>query len=585
MNNILKTVALLLLISLTSCEKETNQAVEGLPPAPFSNKKYTVDELPNDIKDFYYQLTDQNSNKAEQITDNTIDAIFSENSIVGNTDQQNNSNYSVGYVFDDTPENIIYNLVINKDSTGTIVGKKFKYICNPSDYNNFRTHNFDFKYFVGVTEVSTFSTNNSGRGAFNKSGDDLPCPVVLPSPTGSLGGGGSSSNNTGFNTTVLGYNTSAGTGNFSATFGGTTYYSGGGTSGSGASGGGSFNCTSHDYCIPNGYGGYNYSCGDLRPSHNHNKSGDPCNTNTLPSGIVPINLVPYYLQNIKLVIPFNRYQSLFLANNDAVVHQLWYVIDFSPAALTPEYKQFWIDLVEKMRNDSTLYPTITPFLIEKYIDDSQLDPCSKGVFQQVKNTTNCDFANVLAKLGAKNTYYNTTMISAVPPSRKPAQTVRNSAFNYTIYISTDYTSKTKLFIAASMLHELVHAYFMSLFDDFNKGRPNNPNAYNDFAILFQKFVDKTYPGSGDAAHHEQMATDYVNAIAAALQEYQPGLPQQVYKDLAWGGLQEAPVFNTLYPVGSVERQRIINRYSSEQTGHPIGQGTPNEQFPSGQPCN
>lgn len=82
-----------------------------------------------------------------------------------------------------------------------------------------------------------------------------------------------------------------------------------------------------------------------------------------------------------------------------------------------------------------------------------------------------------------------------------------------------------------------------------------------------------------------MATDYVNAIAAGLQEYQPGLPQQVYQDLAWGGVQEAPIFDTLFPVGNAERQRIINRYATEQTGHPIGQGTPNEHNPVGQPCN
>ncbi len=224
-------------------------------------------------------------------------------------------------------------------------------------------------------------------------------------------------------------------------------------------------------------------------------------------------------------------------------------------------------------------------IIEEQIDDSQLDPCAKGVFQQIKNTTNNDFAKVLAKLGADGSVYNTTMISAVAPSGRPAQTVKNSPFNYTIYISTDYVGKTKLFIAASMLHELVHAYFMSLFDVYYNGNPPNPNAYNDFAILFQKFVDKTYPGSNDVAHHQQMATDYVDAIASALQEYQPGLPQQVYEDLAWGGLEEAPIFSTLFPLGSSERNRIINRYYSESQGNSYGYNSPPVQTPLGQPCN
>lgn len=91
-----------------------------------------------------------------------------------------------------------------------------------------------------------------------------------------------------------------------------------------------------------------------------------------------------------------------------------------------------------------------------------------------------------------------------------------------IYISTDYAGKTKLFIAAAILHETAHAYFMSLFDDYHNGNSTNPNAYNDFAILFQKYVDKSFPGSSDAAHHEQMAITYVNAIALSLEESQPG---------------------------------------------------------------
>jgi hypothetical protein len=240
--------------------------------------------------------------------------------------------------------------------------------------------------------------------------------------------------------------------------------------------------------------------------------------------------------------------------------------------------------INQMIQNPGVFNSIKPFIIEKQIDDSQLDDCSKGVFQQIKNTTNCDFAQVLAKLGAgKN--YNTTMISAVPPNQRPGQTIWNSPYNYTIYISTNYSDKTKLFIATTELHELVHAYFMSLFDDYNNGNPSNPNAYNDFAILFQMYVNKTYPGSGAVAHHQQMATDYVNAIASALKEFQPGLDQQIYDDLAWGSLQEAPIFDTLFPVGSSNRERIINRYTSESIGSPYGQGTPNEQTPVGQPCN
>ena len=243
------------------------------------------------------------------------------------------------------------------------------------------------------------------------------------------------------------------------------------------------------------------------------------------------------------------------------------------------------------------YKTVKVALqIENQIDDTLLNPCSKGVFQQVKNTTNCDFASVLVKLNSKASVYNTKIISQVPPTGyAPAQTIKNSPFNYTIYISTDYTTKTKLFIATSLLHEMVHTYFMSIYDDYYNGNPPNPNAYNDFSYLFDFYVKKKYPTSTDPAdiHHQQLATDYTDAIARALQEYQTGTPvpnnvppDQIYSDLAYGSLKDTPaVFDALFPLGNPNRQRILNRYACEQVGSTIGAGTPAEQNPIGQPCN
>jgi hypothetical protein len=35
----------------------------------------------------------------------------------------------------------------------------------------------------------------------------------------------------------------------------------------------------------------------------------------------------------------------------------------------------------------------------------------------------------------------------------------------------------------------------------------------------------------------------------------------------------------------LNRERVLNRKATEQTGNSIAQGTPNEQTPMGQPCN
>lgn len=223
--------------------------------------------------------------------------------------------------------------------------------------------------------------------------------------------------------------------------------------------------------------------------------------------------------------------------------------------------------------------------IEDKIDDSKLDPCTKSVIEQLKNITNYDIAQVLTKLGANKSVYNTTMISAVAPSGNPAQTIRTSAYNYKIYISTDYENKTKLFIASLQLHELVHTNFFSLIDDCLI--QNNCQLLVTFPELWEYYVsvcDNQYP-SNPSSHHEQIANSYVTAISAALQEYQPGLPQQVYEDLAWNGLEGTTVFNTLHPIGSASRQRILNRKAAEQSGHPVAEGTSQEQINYGQPCN
>ena len=122
-----------------------------------------------------------------------------------------------------------------------------------------------------------------------------------------------------------------------------------------------------------------------------------------------------------------------------------------------------------------------------------------------------------------------------------------------------------------------------------------PVFLNSFASIFQAYCDKKYPPASVTAaniHHLEMANHYVDAIARALQEFQTGIPvvtgasqQQIYNDLAWGGLNGTPVFDATYPIGNPNRQRILNRVACEQNGTPIGQGTLFQQNPIGQPCN
>jgi hypothetical protein len=266
-----------------------------------------------------------------------------------------------------------------------------------------------------------------------------------------------------------------------------------------------------------------------------------------------------------------------------------------------EYNQNAINLANeaiiRMIANPEIFKTLIPFIIEKNIIDTDLDPCPKSVLTQLKNTTVCDIVQVLAKLDADNTAYNTIIKSEVPPDGNIAQTIRNSSFNYTIFISTNYTGKTKLYIANLLIHEMVHAYFLSIVDDYKSNPLNNQFLYdlNSFPSLFQAYCDKKFPpalGTSQNIHHLEMANYYVDAISRALQEYQTGIPvatnsipNQICTDLAWGGLNSTPVFEDTYPIGNPNRERILNRYAAEQTGNTIGAGTTNSQTPISQPCN
>lgn len=239
------------------------------------------------------------------------------------------------------------------------------------------------------------------------------------------------------------------------------------------------------------------------------------------------------------------------------------------------------------------YKTIarTDHTFNTLIDFSSLNPCPKDVMSKLMNTQQLNVANILKKLGANLGKYNVVVKTETPIKGTPAATIRTSQFNYKIQISPDYTSATKLFRATNILHELVHAYFISLKDDYSSSNPPNSSVFNDYPTLFQAYVDKKYPGQTDDAHHIEMANQYVNAIATSLQEYNkyadPNtlVPFQVYEDLAWGGLKGTPVYETKFKVGTSERLRVENRYACEQSGHPVGYNTPQLQNTVGKPCN
>jgi hypothetical protein len=127
--------------------------------------------------------------------------------------------------------------------------------------------------------------------------------------------------------------------------------------------------------------------------------------------------------------------------------------------------------------------------------------------------------------------------------------------------------------------------------DDNKNPTTTP--LNNFPALYQAYELKKYPGGATVAQYDQMAKDYVDAMALALQEYYinnkpllfPLASYEVFTDLAWGTLQEASIFNEKYKDGDPAKERILNRYRTESTGQSVETGTTKQQNPVGEPCN
>ena len=221
--------------------------------------------------------------------------------------------------------------------------------------------------------------------------------------------------------------------------------------------------------------------------------------------------------------------------------------------------------------------------IEDQIDNSKLDPCPKAIMDQLKNTSNSDITKILTKFGANSIYTVDMKMGAMQKPGDFAETTTISKNNYLITVTqNDFTSATKLFKATALLHETIHAYMLSVIEDYNTFPNNAPFA--NFPELFNIYVSKINNVTNAVyAQHEDMANKYVDAIASALEEYQAntGIPssladKQIFLDMAWSGLRGTDVYNKKFPAGGVDDSRIIARIGAEQS---------NGNTAIGKPCN
>ena len=231
------------------------------------------------------------------------------------------------------------------------------------------------------------------------------------------------------------------------------------------------------------------------------------------------------------------------------------------------------------------------------IKDNNLDPCGKSALEKLKNLKQNDITKMLQRFGGPISPYDVTMQKG-PVLGGPSvfgQTIKLSDNNYQITINQDYLNgvidsepnspPTDLSVATTLIHEIIHAYFLSIID---QQKSTGNSSLSDFPTLFEAYVRSTNPGSPSNdmadAHHAEIANRYVDIMASALQEFNTGTPvasgaaQQMYKDLAWSSLQGTPIYNA--KLSAADKDRIAQRKTVEARNKSRG-----NQNPQGKPCN
>jgi hypothetical protein len=227
---------------------------------------------------------------------------------------------------------------------------------------------------------------------------------------------------------------------------------------------------------------------------------------------------------------------------------------------------------------------------EYLIKSPNLDTCPNDILSNLKNIQTDDIANIFARFNTTSSVYNWEIISGTPPinSSNSAETDwrRDTNdevidYNYITYINQSYTNQaTQIGVARVILHEMLHAYLISLVDDtLITGSTDVTN----FPLLWNALVNQTYDNNPNQLQHEIIARKFIDPLRDALIEWYNGSQSnQYYEDLAWGALLDTGSFNALYPIGS-ERDRIKATNLAEDTNSPATFGLITVN-PLGNPC-
>lgn len=506
--------------------------------------------------------------------------------IVKLTDEEGKSTYTFKVDRFDSSITKFYNLMLQEKAEGNIL-KLLEYTMTPEFAEQFK-EKFNYKDFKGT--LSSFTIIN-----------ETPCPdndillvhigqLIEGESTGGSAGGSSGSGNGTPSGTPSGSNNGTGTTSSSTSSGESGSNSGSGSS-SGSGGGGSqiyydnwdvfIDCitTGNDWMYDEEEGEWGCYASPRHFRMAVTPQTDSTSTSPLEGESLPCP--PSY--HVEILIPDTKCELHFLQNTQnkiwlanhyktEIYQQIMDYINGDGKGCSAEREEFMNQCITQMKQNPNVFTSLNPFIIEKNINDSQLDPCTKAILNKLEQ--NHTIAKVIARFKNPNTPF-TINFSQVPNLVNPSGhtdygltsgTTQNYVYN--IQLNSDFfkdDGATNLGKASTILHEIIHALMDSVYQ-YN-GSPNNTDM-NDFSDIWNYYVGAENGGTSPQ-QHVFMGNHYQYIIAEALQEYLTGVNtapvEQIYSDLAWGGIWTLGVTNFDSVLSGTDKVRIYSRKLAEMT--------------------
>ena len=236
-------------------------------------------------------------------------------------------------------------------------------------------------------------------------------------------------------------------------------------------------------------------------------------------------------------------------------------------------------------NTSTIYYSSSSWTagttgtLNNKIEDRELDPCSQGILNVLKNSNSIE--SIINQFADEDSQFNwiietsPEMFFEEPKNDAETGWASYSENTYITKIGENYKgSATKLSIARTIVHEAIHAYILSYLDS------SVGDLKRDFPTLFKELVSKKYGNPNNNQYfniyqHQEIARNYVSAISGALAEWDDDQNSlQYYEDLAWGGLFETQIFKETPDLTVADRKRILEVNIAEDKNLSNAKGSP-----------